>query len=125
MHIDVTHDVFKLAQVFTISRGSRTEAKVLTVRLTDGQVSGWGECVPYARYDETLESVEAQVRALPENFNRGSLYELLEPGAARNAVDCALWDLEAKQAGKAVWELAGLGQAGARDHGIHSVARHA
>ena len=108
MQIDVTHDVFKLAQVFTISRGSRTEAKVLTVCLTDGHVSGWGECVPYARYGETLESVEAQIRALPENFNRQSLYDLLEPGAARNAVDCALWDLEAKQRGKRVWELAGL-----------------
>ncbi len=108
MQIDVTQDIFRLAQVFTISRGSRTEAKVLTVCLTDSNVSGWGECVPYARYDETLESVEEQIRALPETFNRQTLYDLLEPGAARNAVDCALWDLEAKQAGKPVWQLAGL-----------------
>lgn len=112
MQIDVAHDVFKLAQVFTISRGSRTEAKVLTVCLTDGHVSGWGECVPYARYGETMESVEAQIRALPAGFTRQSLYDLLEPGAARNAVDCALWDLEAKQAGKPVWDLAGLGKPG-------------
>ena len=102
MQIEVTHDVFQLAQVFTISRGSRTEAKVLTVRVSDGLVSGWGECVPYARYGETLDSVEAQIKALPESFDRQTLFELLEPGAARNAVDCALWDLEAKQAGKPV-----------------------
>lgn len=108
MQIDVTRNVFKLAQVFTISRGSRTEAKVLTVKLSSGGHVGWGECVPYARYDETLESVEAEIRALPADITRAALAEVLEPGAARNAVDCALWDLEAKQAGKAVWELAGL-----------------
>ncbi|WP_170584814.1 N-acetyl-D-Glu racemase DgcA [Ruegeria arenilitoris] len=108
MQIDVSRDVFRLAQVFTISRGSRTEAKVLTVRLTDGAHQGWGECVPYARYDETLESVEAEIRALPEAFTRQSLMDLLPAGAARNAVDCALWDLEAKRAGRRAWELAGL-----------------
>ena len=106
--IEVTRDVFRLAQVFTISRGSRTEAKVLTVRVTRDGVTGWGECVPYARYDETLESVEAQIRSLPEGIDRAALQEALPAGAARNAVDCALWDLEAKQAGRRVWELAGL-----------------
>ena len=108
MRIEVTPDVFKLAQVFTISRGSRTEAKVLTVRVTDGALTGWGECVPYARYDETLESVTAQIERLSGHLTREGLYDLLPAGAARNAVDCALWDLEAKQAGKRVWELAGL-----------------
>ena len=108
MRFDVKRDVFRLAQVFTISRGSRTEAKVLTVRVTDGPFAGWGECVPYARYDETLESVTAQIESLPENVTRAALYDLLPAGAARNAVDCALWDLEAKRAGKRVWELAGL-----------------
>ncbi|WP_170462096.1 N-acetyl-D-Glu racemase DgcA [Ruegeria arenilitoris] len=108
MQIDVSRDVFRLAQVFTISRGSRTEAKVLTVRLTDGAHQGWGECVPYARYDESLESVEAEIRGLPNTFTRQSLMDLLPAGAARNAVDCALWDLEAKRAGKRAWELAGL-----------------
>ena len=108
MQIDVTADTFKLAQVFTISRGSRTEAKVLTVRLTDGGVTGWGECVPYARYDETLESVTAEINGLPSEITRAALYDLLPAGAARNAVDCALWDLEAKRTGKRVWELAGL-----------------
>ncbi|MFD0911219.1 N-acetyl-D-Glu racemase DgcA [Ruegeria arenilitoris] len=108
MQIDVSRDVFRLAQVFTISRGSRTEAKVLTVRLTDEAHQGWGECVPYARYDETLDSVEAEIRGLPNTFTRQSLMDLLPAGAARNAVDCALWDLETKRAGKRAWELAGL-----------------
>ena len=108
MQIEIFRDVFRLAQVFTISRGSRTEAKVLTVRITDGSHQGWGECVPNARYDETLSSVEAEVAALPDVFTRQSLMELLPAGAARNAVDCALWDLEAKRAGKRAWDLAGL-----------------
>ena len=108
MLIDVTRDVFKLAQVFTISRGSRTEAQVLTVSVSEAGLTGRGECVPYARYGETLESVEAEIRKLPATFDRAALQALLPAGAARNAVDCALWDLEAKRAGKRVWELAGL-----------------
>jgi L-alanine-DL-glutamate epimerase-like enolase superfamily enzyme len=108
MRIDVSHDVFKLAQVFTIARGSRTEAKVLTVHLDDGTHKGWGECVPYARYGESLESVTDQIKGLPADVTRQALYNLLPAGAARNAVDCALWDIEAKRAGKRVWELAGL-----------------
>lgn len=112
MRIEVSHDVFRLAQVFTISRGSRTEAKVLSAVITDGDVRGWGECVPYARYDETLESVTAEIAALPDVLTRQALYDLLPAGAARNAVDCALWDLEAKRAGKRVWELAGLAAPG-------------
>ncbi|WP_027257787.1 N-acetyl-D-Glu racemase DgcA [Leisingera aquimarina] len=108
MNITVTSDVFKLAQVFTISRGSRTEAKVLTVKMEKEGVTGWGECVPYARYNETLDSVTAEIEGLPADFTRAELQSLLPAGAARNAVDCALWDLEAKQAGKRVWELAGL-----------------
>lgn len=113
MQITVTRDVFKLAQVFTISRGSRTEAKVLTVRISDGFISGWGECVPYARYGETLESVTAEIDGLgAKAISRAALYDLLPAGAARNAVDCALWDLEAKKAGKRVWELAGLAAPG-------------
>ncbi|SPF75038.1 L-Ala-D/L-Glu epimerase [Aliiroseovarius pelagivivens] len=108
MEISVTPDVFKLAQVFTISRGSRTEAKVLTVRVQDGDHVGWGECVPYARYDETLDSVTDEIMGLPADVTRAALYDLLPAGAARNAVDCALWDLEAKRAGKRAWELAGL-----------------
>ena len=107
MQIDVSRDVFRLAQVFTISRGSRTQANVLTVRVTDGAHQGWGECVPYARYGETLDSVTAQIESVKAPVNRAGLYTL-PAGAARNALDCALWDLEAKKAGKRVWELAGL-----------------
>ncbi|MEL6409612.1 MAG: N-acetyl-D-Glu racemase DgcA [Pseudomonadota bacterium] len=112
MEVSVTRDVFNLAQIFTISRGSRTEAHVLTVRLGDGDVNGWGECVPYARYGETLESVTAEIESLPADFTRADLVELLPAGAARNALDCALWDLEAKRAGKRAWEIAGLTEPG-------------
>ncbi|MGB0607254.1 MAG: N-acetyl-D-Glu racemase DgcA [Paracoccaceae bacterium] len=108
MGLTINRDVFPLAQVFTISRGSRTEAKVLSVKISRGGVEGWGECVPYARYNETAASVSAQIESLPEAFDRQGLYELLPAGAARNAVDCALWDLEAKQSGRRVWQLAGL-----------------
>ncbi len=108
MGLTINRDVFPLAQVFTISRGSRTEAKVLSVKISRGGVEGWGECVPYARYNETAASVSSQIESLPEAFDRQDLYELLPAGAARNAVDCALWDLEAKQSGLRVWQLAGL-----------------
>ena len=108
MGLTINQDVFPLAQVFTISRGSRTEAKVLSVKISRGGVEGWGECVPYARYNETAASVSAQIESLPEAFDRQGLYELLPAGAARNAADCALWDLEAKQSGQRVWQLAGL-----------------
>ena len=108
MGLTINQDVFPLAQVFTISRGSRTEAKVLSVKISRGGVEGWGECVPYARYNETAASVSAQIESLPEAFDRQGLYELLPAGAARNAVDCALWDLEAKESGQRVWQLAGL-----------------
>lgn len=108
MSIDVSFDVFRLAQVFTIARGSRTEARVITVRITRGGVTGWGECVPYARYNETLESVADQITGLPADITRTALQDTLPAGAARNAVDCALWDLEAKTAGRRAWDLAGL-----------------
>ncbi len=108
MRIVVEPTVFPLREVFTISRGSRSEAKVLTVRVEDGDRAGWGECVPYARYDETLDSVAAQIEGLPSGVDRSALQDLLPAGAARNAVDCALWDLEAKAAGRRAWELAGL-----------------
>ena len=107
MQIDVARDVFRLAQVFTISRGSRVQADVLTVTL-DG--IGRGECVPYARYGETLDSVVAQIEALPATMTRESLQAFLPAGAARNAVDCAFWDLAAKQAGVRVWDLLGLAE---------------
>ncbi len=106
--ITVTPESFRLAEVFTISRGSRTEAKVLTIRVERDGVTGWGECVPYARYGESLESVAAEIEGLPEGIGRAALQDALPPGAARNAVDCALWDWEAKRSGRRVWELARL-----------------
>ena len=111
MHILVQAETFQLAQVFTISRGSRTQAEVLTVRIEKGGFMGWGECVPYARYGETLQSVTAQIEALGA-VGRRELAEALPAGAARNAVDCALWDLEAKTAGRRVSDLIGLGTPG-------------
>ena len=108
MQITVSHDVFRLVEAFKISRGSRTEAHVLTVRINDDGHQGWGECVPYARYGETLQSVKAQIGGLPSGLTRAALQEHLPAGAARNAVDCALWDLEAKRTGQRVWQLAGL-----------------
>ncbi len=100
-------ETFRLAETFTISRGSRDAAEVLTVTVSDGDVMGRGECVPYARYGETLASVAAQVASLPADITRQTLQNALSAGAARNAVDCALWDLEAKRAGKRVWDLIG------------------
>jgi L-alanine-DL-glutamate epimerase-like enolase superfamily enzyme len=106
--LTVTEDRYRLAQPFSISRGSKTEARVLTVRVCRDGATGWGECVPYARYDETLDSVRAQIESLPDRITRQALLSALPPGAARNAVDGALWDLEAKLAGRRVWDLAGL-----------------
>jgi len=98
--------------VFTISRGSRTEQEVLVVELSDGQRRGRGECVPYKRYGETFESVMTEIESLrgslAAGLDRQALKDLLPAGAARNGLDCALWDLEAKQTGRRVWDILGL-----------------
>ncbi len=100
----VTHDSFRLAEVFTISRGSRTEAKVLTFEIDQGASGrGRGECVPYARYGETMESVEAQIQGYIENGDSAAM----PAGAARNAVDCAIIDAECKATGVRAWNLLG------------------
>ncbi|MEM7271038.1 MAG: N-acetyl-D-Glu racemase DgcA [Pseudomonadota bacterium] len=107
----VREDVFPLAEVFTISRGSRTEARVVTVEIESGGYKGWGECVPYPRYGESVDSVIAEIEtflaANPEHRRKG-LQVAMAPGAARFALDAAFWDLEAKALGKRVWEMAGL-----------------
>ena len=104
--------VFQLAEVFTISRGSRTEARVVTVTLSDGTNIGRGESVPYARYGETVDGVIETIQSLREDLRNGltrqDLQSRLEPGAARNAVDCAFWDLEAKRAGELAHVMAGV-----------------
>lgn len=103
-----------IAGRFAISRGAKTEAAVIVAELQRGSVRGRGECVPYARYGESLDSVEAAIRsvgpALQNGADRTELQRLLPAGAARNALDCAFWDLEAKTAGQPVWKLAGLKQ---------------
>ncbi|MBT4978514.1 MAG: dipeptide epimerase [Gemmatimonadetes bacterium] len=104
---------FPLAQTFTISRGSKTTAEVFVVELSRDGHTGRGESVPYPRYDETIVGATAAIEALRPRIeagtlNRASLQDALSPGAARNALDCALWDLEAKLSGQPVHQLAGL-----------------
>jgi L-alanine-DL-glutamate epimerase-like enolase superfamily enzyme len=110
--LEVAAEHWPIAGRFTIARGSRTEAVVMVVTIRDGAHAGRGECVPYARYGETVESVSAAIAglesAVQEGLTREALQTALPPGAARNALDCALWDLEAKQAGRRAWDLAGV-----------------
>ncbi|MFN3844743.1 MAG: N-acetyl-D-Glu racemase DgcA [Paracoccaceae bacterium] len=103
--ITVTTDTFPLARTFTISRGSRTTAHVVTATITRDGHKGRGEAVPYARYGETVAGVMALIAAAPPWITRETLARDMPPGAARNALDCALWDLEAKARGKRVWDL--------------------
>ena len=103
-------ETFPLRNPFTISRGSKTEARVVAATVTRGSHRGWGEGLPYPRYGETVEEAIADITALPEGITRAALQQAMKAGAARNAVDCALWDLEAKAAGSPVWQLAGLAE---------------
>ena len=101
-------EIFPLAQVFRISRGARTQAEVVSVEINRNHFTGHGECVPYARYNETLGSVIQQIESLPADIDRETLQTMLPAGAARNAVDCALWDLESKTLNQPIWQLAGM-----------------
>jgi L-alanine-DL-glutamate epimerase-like enolase superfamily enzyme len=100
-----------LAQPFVISRGAKIEAEVMVAEIMEGQHRGRGEAVPYPRYGETVEGVLAQIEEargrIAAGAGRAELQGLLPAGAARNALDCALWDLEAKRAGVRAWTLAG------------------
>ncbi|MBP2294101.1 N-acetyl-D-Glu racemase DgcA [Azospirillum rugosum] len=111
----VRRDSFPIAGTFRISRGAKTEAQVVVAEVVQECKRGRGECVPYARYGESMDGVvkalEAMAGEVAEGLNRERLREVMPPGAARNALDCALWDLEAKQAGKPAWRLAGLADA--------------
>jgi L-alanine-DL-glutamate epimerase-like enolase superfamily enzyme len=104
--LEIQMNSFPIAGTFTISRGTKTSAEVITCILVEDGKRGWGECVPYRRYGETVESVSAQIEAarplIEQGILRDDLLEAMPPGAARNAVDCALWDLEAKQTGISV-----------------------
>jgi L-Ala-D/L-Glu epimerase len=108
--IDAREETWPLDKPFRISRRARTETRVVVVTLTDGQHSGRGEGVPIKRYNQTPASVLAEIESIKSapNLHREQLQRLLPPGAARNAVDCALWDLEAKISGKRAWELADI-----------------
>jgi len=108
--IEAREEVWPLKQPFRISRGSRTDAQVVVVTVSDGKHIGRGEGVPLARYNQSIASVLAQIESIQgdENLNRQRLQDLLPAGAARNALDCALWDLEAKISGKRAWELANI-----------------
>lgn len=110
--LDISLDAFPIQGSFKISREERTEATCLCVTVSEGDHRGRGECTPYARYGESVESVNEQIEAVrrevEDGADRMALTGLLPRGAARNAIDCALWDLEAKQTNKPVWRLAGL-----------------
>ncbi|MBS7704205.1 N-acetyl-D-Glu racemase DgcA [Chelatococcus asaccharovorans] len=111
-HLTLAVEHFAIAGRFVISRGARTEAVVVTATITDGDHRGRGECVPYARYGESVEGVvatiESQRVAIAGGLDRTGLQEVLPAGAARNALDCALWDLEAKITGVPAHVLAGI-----------------
>jgi len=108
----IAHESWPVAGRFTIARGSRAAADVVVVTLTEAGAVGRGECVPYPRYNETVAAVMAELEAARRVIERGiepaGVPRLLTLHAARNALDCALWDLAAKRTGRPVWQLAGL-----------------
>lgn len=110
--LEIAAESWPISGGFTISRGSKTSAEIVVVTLREGASVGRGECVPYPRYGETVPQVAAALEdarpAIEKGIFRADVPALLVPRAARNALDCALWDLEAKRSGTPVWELAGL-----------------
>ena len=106
--IEAKAESWPLAKPFVIARGAKTEAHVVVAHVAGGGHSGRGEAVPYARYGESVDDAVKALNGLRGPLTRARLPELLPAGAARNALDCALWDLAAKQAGKRAWDLAGL-----------------
>lgn len=112
--LEAIPEAFPIAGRFVISRGAKTQAQVVRAILACNGHLGQGECVPYARYGETIESVMAQIeqfRGLIEaGADRAAIRVAMPAGAARNAIDCALWDLEAKLTGTSAFERAGIGK---------------
>ncbi|MER9174354.1 dipeptide epimerase [Mesorhizobium sp. M0955] len=110
--LSVAVERWPIAGTFTIARGSRTEAVVVVATVTENKIAGRGECVPYARYGETVDGVVRAIRAAAQEIAQGATREdilrWMPAGAARNAIDCALWDLEAKLAGRRLWQLVGM-----------------
>ena len=111
MKLSVNLEVWPIRGQFTISRSSVNEVKLVVVTIKDGKFLGRGECRPYARYGETPQTVIAQIETIRSEIKKGitreALSQLLPAGAARNAIDCALWDLDCKRQGKTIWELIG------------------
>jgi len=101
-----------IAGEFRISRGAKTEAVVVVAELLEGGLLARGECMPYARYGETPEGAQAAIEAMrgdiANGLSRQKLQTAMPPGAARNALDCAFWDLAAKQKGQRIWQVANL-----------------
>jgi L-alanine-DL-glutamate epimerase-like enolase superfamily enzyme len=108
LKVEAAVETWPIAGTFVISRGAKREAAVVLARLSDGTSAGRGECCPYARYGETVDGVRGAIAALGEVHSRAELLQRMPAGAARNAVDCALWDWEAKRAGTSAATLAGL-----------------
>ena len=108
--LDAQEQSWPLDKPFRISRGSSTEARIVVVTVSNGQDTGRGEAVPITRYNQSVASVLAQIESIGgvPGLDRQQLQKLLPAGAARNALDCALWDLESKISGKRVWELANI-----------------
>ncbi len=114
--LTVTSETWPLARPFAIARGSKTSAEPVVATIAGQGVRGRGECLPYARYGEDIDSVVETIRAMAPDIaagmDRAALQEALPAGAARNALDCALWDFEAKKSGMPAWKLAGLAKPG-------------
>jgi L-alanine-DL-glutamate epimerase-like enolase superfamily enzyme len=112
--LSVRVERWPIAGAFTIARGTKRQAEVVVVEIDDGPARGRGEAVPYGRYGETVGSVVGRIEDLRSHIEAGGdreqLQRRLDPGAARNALDCALWDLEAKLTGVRAWTRAGLGR---------------
>tara|TARA_R110001606_G_scaffold180965_1_gene327624 strand:- start:650 stop:1633 length:984 start_codon:yes stop_codon:yes gene_type:complete len=110
-HLSAIHISFRLKRPFRISRGIKSVSDTIFVEIREDENIGRGESVPYARYNETIDGVLAQIesarREIEAGADRERLLEIMPPGAARNAIDCALWDLEAKQTGVSVVERIG------------------
>ncbi len=113
LRLSVEIEKWPISGSFTISRGSKSEAEVVVCTITDGKVSGFGECVPYTRYGESLETVKSHIQSFAPQLASGELTHLdilqsFQPGAARNAIDCALWDYYAKATGRNICDITGL-----------------
>lgn len=112
IQLNIARQSWPILGEFRIARGSKTIAEVIVVSLNQDGCTGRGECVPYPRYGESLQTVAAQIEslrsALTHAMSRQELQSLLPAGAARNALDCAFWDLHSQQSGKSVWQLANL-----------------